>query len=90
MISNIETLKNLGPQCAKHFKEVGITEPEQIYDLGTEAAFEMLYIRFKGEIKFTSVYLYAIEGAILDCNWKEIPDERRTQLIDFFNELRGK
>ena len=25
--------------------------------------------------------LYALEGAILDCHWQEMPDERRSELI---------
>lgn len=86
-MADIDSLPNLGPKTVEHFAAVGITTAEQIQELGTEAAFEVIYNRFAGEFPFSSVYLYALEGAIHNCDWRDLPEKRKTELKDFFHSL---
>lgn len=82
------TLRNLGPRTRPQLQEVGIASREKLAALGTEEAFRRLYFRFAGEFKFSTNYLYALEGAILDCDWRAVPPARRQELKAFLQELK--
>lgn len=71
-------LRNIGPKSAAWLRQVGLRTHEDIAAIGTVEAF--MRVKRAG-FKPTLNLLYAIEGALLDCHWQEIPDERRQELI---------
>jgi DNA transformation protein len=75
---NALKMRNIGPKSAAWLRQVGLRTPEDIAAVGSVEAF--MRVKRAG-FKPTLNLLYAIEGALLDCHWQEIPDERRSELI---------
>jgi DNA transformation protein len=76
----IAALKNLGPTTARDLAEVGVATLAQLQEVGPIDAWHRL-----NELKpkqYSLVGLYALAGAIMDKEWKELEPEYRTQLRD--------
>ena len=73
-----EKLRNIGPKSMAWLRQTGVRTLDDLKAVGALAA----YVRVKrAGFKPSLNLLYALEGAILDCHWQEIPDERRSALI---------
>jgi TfoX-like protein len=71
-------MRNIGPKSAAWLRQVGLRTLDDLAAIGTVEAFmRVKRAGFKPGLNL----LYAIEGALLDCHWQEIPDERRQELI---------
>ena len=71
-------LRNIGPKSAAWLRQVGLRSHEDLAAIGTVEAFmRVKRAGFKPSLNL----LYAIEGALLDCHWQDIPDTRRAELI---------
>ena len=71
-------LRNIGPKSMAWLRQTGVRSLEDLQSVGALAAF----VRVKrAGFRPSLNLLYALEGAILDCHWQEIPDERRSELI---------
>ncbi|MDX1739454.1 MAG: TfoX/Sxy family DNA transformation protein, partial [Alphaproteobacteria bacterium] len=71
-------------------REVGINTSDDLTELGAVEAFRRVYFRYQDEMNFTSVYLYALEGALTDTHWNHIPQSRKDFLKEKFKEITGK
>lgn len=78
MTATAPKMRNIGPKSAAWLRQVGLRTHEDIAAIGTVEAF--MRVKRAG-FKPTLNLLYAIEGALLDCHWQEISDERRQELI---------
>jgi hypothetical protein len=73
-----EKLRNIGPKSMAWLRQTGVRTLEDLKAVGALSAF----VRVKrAGFKPSLNLLYALEGAILDCHWQEIPDARRSELI---------
>lgn len=71
-------MRNIGPKSAAWLRQVGLRTLDDLVAVGTVEAFmRVKRAGFKPGLNL----LYAIEGALLDCHWQEVPDERRQELI---------
>jgi hypothetical protein len=71
-------LRNIGPKGMAWLRQTGVRSLEDLREVGALAA----YVRVRrAGFKPSLNLLYALEGAILDCHWQQIPDERRTELV---------
>jgi TfoX/Sxy family transcriptional regulator of competence genes len=71
-------LRNIGPKSAAWLRQVGLRSREDLAAVGAVDA----YMRVKrAGFKPSLNLLYALEGALLDCHWQEVPDARRSELI---------
>lgn len=66
-------LKNIGPKLAAKMIEAGIDTPEKLRMLGAKKAYRAMYENGDKYGDFNAAYLYALEGAIRDCDWDDIP-----------------
>ncbi len=84
-----KSLRNIGPTVAKKLINAGIDTPAKLKKLGAKKAF--LRIHQTGGFcgKFHAAYLYALEGAIIDCDWREIPEEIKKDFKAFTEKLRN-
>ena len=73
-----DKLRNIGPKSAAWLRQVGLRTRDDLAAVGTVEAF--MRVKRAG-FKPTLNLLYAIEGALQDCHWQEISDERRSELI---------
>lgn len=71
-------LRNIGPKSAAWLRQVGLRTLEDLSEAGAVGAY--MKVRRAG-FKPSLNLLYALEGAILDCHWQDIPDERRSELV---------
>ena len=78
MAATTQKMRNIGPKSAAWLRQVGLRSLEEIAAIGTVEAF--MKVRRAG-FKPSLNLLYALEGALLDCHWQEVPDDRRTELV---------
>ena len=73
-----EKLRNIGPKSMAWLRQTGVRTLDDLKAVGALSAF----VRVKrAGFKPSLNLLYALEGAILDCHWQEIPEARRSELI---------
>jgi len=72
-------MRNIGPKSAAWLRQVGLRTPEDLAAAGPVDAFmRVKRAGFKPSLNL----LYALEGALCDCHWQEVPEERRAQLVE--------
>jgi hypothetical protein len=77
-MSTQEKLRNIGPKSAAWLRQVGLRTRGDLAAAGTVEAFmRVKRAGFKPSLNL----LYALEGALLDCHWQEVPDARRNELV---------
>jgi hypothetical protein len=77
-MSTQEKLRNIGPKSAAWLRQVGLRTRDDLAAAGTVEAFmRVKRAGFKPSLNL----LYALEGALLDCHWQEVPDARRNDLV---------
>ena len=88
----IGELRNLGPACEKDLHAVGIFTAEDIRKLGVEGTLVRLMQQRQARNKnwscFNATYLYALYGAIHDCDWRNIPEQKKTEFKMLTARLR--
>ena len=70
-------LRNIGPKSAAWLRQVGLRSAQDLVAVGAVQAF--LKVRRAG-FKPSLNLLYALEGALLDCHWHDVPEDRRREL----------
>lgn len=71
-------MRNIGPKSAAWLRQVGLRSQEDLVAVGSvEAFFKIKRAGFKPSLNL----LYALEGALLDCHWQQLPDDRRSELL---------
>ena len=81
-------LKNIGPKLAEKLIEAGIDSPEKLRKMGAQVAFDKMYHNGDRYGDFNAAYLYALEGAIRNCDWLEIPESIKKEYKLYANELQ--
>ena len=81
-------LRNVGPKLAAKLIEVNIDTPEKLRELGARRAFEKMYATGDSYGDFNAAYLYALEGAIRNCDWLEIPDKIKQEYKEYAQRLQ--
>lgn len=71
-------LRNIGPKSAAWLRQVGLRTRDDLAAAGPVEAF--MRIKRAG-FKPSMNLLYSIEGALLDCHWQDVPDDRRKTLV---------
>ncbi len=73
-----EKIRNIGPKSAAWLRQVGVRTQEDLERLGAVEAFmKVKRAGFKPSLNL----LYALEGALANCHWAELPDERKAALV---------
>ena len=82
-------LKNIGPVMAKKLINIGIDSPQKLKMMGTKKTFLKLYEKGQFCSKYHAAYLYALEGAIQNCDWRAIPEELKIEYKEYTEQLRN-
>ena len=83
-------LRNVGPKLAEKLIEARIDSPAMLRKVGAKKAFEKMYANGDSYGDFNAAYLYALEGAIRDCDWLEVPDEIKQEYKEYARRLQMK
>ena len=84
-MSELTSLRNIGKELEKKLKFAGITTPEQLRTVGSKEAFLKLKLR---DPYVCLVHLYALEGAIADTEYNQLPEEVKQSLKTFSDSLK--
>lgn len=77
-MSRGEKIRNVGPKSAAWLRQVGIRSLDELREAGVIEAF--LKVRRAG-FRPSLNLIYAMEGALCDCHWQDVPEERRAELL---------
>lgn len=83
-------LRNVGPKLAARLVDAGVDTPQKLRDLGAVKAFEAMYPNGDAYGDFNAAYLYALEGAIRDCDWADLPEDVKLTFKNHAKELQQK
>lgn len=83
-------LRNIGPKLATKLIDAGIDTPAKLRKLGAVKAFEAMYPEGDAYGDFNAAYLYALEGAIRDCAWSELPERTKNNFKLYAQNLQRK
>lgn len=86
----VKQLRNVGPKLAEKLVEARIDRPEKLRQLGAKQAFEKMYASGDSYGDFNAAYLYALEGAIRDCDWRDIPNDIKQEYREYAQRLQTK
>ena len=83
-------LMNIGPVMAKKLVNIGIDSPAKLRKTGAKRAFLKLYEKGQFCSKYHAAYLYALEGAIRNCDWRAIPEKLKKEYKEYTLQLRTR
>ncbi len=73
-----DKMMNVGPKSAAWLRQVGIRSREELVSHGAVGAFvKIKRAGFRPSLNL----LYALEGALLECHWQQLPEARRGELV---------
>lgn len=82
---DLTNLPNIGLTLAEKLKQVGISTPGDLMNIGSENAM----IKIKTVDKDACInMLFALEGAIQGIRWHSLDKNRKTELTEFYNRLK--
>ncbi len=88
----ISEMRNLGPASERDLNAVGILTAEDVKRLGPEETFVRMLLgrvkRGRAVGSCNAAYLYAIHGAIHDIDWRDLPEQKKTEFKAFALALR--
>ncbi len=77
-MSTPQKMRNIGPKSAAWLRQVGLRSFEDLQRVGSVEAFTKIK---RAGFKPSLNLLYALEGALLDCHWQQLPEQRRGELL---------
>jgi DNA transformation protein len=85
-----KALRNIGPVVAKQLVNVGIDSPEKLKEAGAIKAYQTIVNSGQQCGCYNAAYLYALEGAINDCDWRKLPEQRKREFKECTEKMRKK
>ncbi len=76
--SELLQLKNLGMASVNILRAIGVNTHADLKHLGAVEAYRRIRAR---NISVSKVMLYALEGALLDIHWNDIPPDLKANLV---------
>ena len=77
-MTRLTSLRNIGPKSAGWLESVGIHTIDDLFDFGAVKAYQMVKLAYPDRV--TLNLLYALQGALLDLPWNELPHEMKAML----------
>lgn len=71
-------LRNIGPKTLARLAEIGVEDLAGLREIGAVDAYRRLKFRFPRDVSLNA--LYALEAALLDCHWRDLPVGRKVEL----------
>lgn len=84
-MSDLTSMINIGNEMSKKLTAVGIDSSEKLIELGAKQAFLKLKETYP---QVCLVHLYALEGAILNTEFNNLPEEKKKELKEFSDFLK--
>jgi len=85
-MAEITKMPNLGEIAEKRLAKIGITDSEQLIEIGAKEAYIRLNI-VEGDTCFST--LCALEGAIQNVRWHDLSVDKKEDLKQFFKQAHN-
>lgn len=82
----LSSMKNIGKELERKLTAVGVDSPDALLELGSKQAFFKLKEVYP---QVCLVHLYALEGAVRDTQFNNLPEETKQDLKAFSDFLKG-
>lgn len=73
-------LRNIGPVSVKWLAEIGVESLEDLERVGPVEAYRRVSASQPGKASLN--LLWALQGAVMDLHWTDVPDEIKQELLD--------
>ncbi len=83
--TGLTELANIGTEMARKLESVDVHSPERLAELGAKEAFSRLKAKYSN---VCTVHLYALEGAIRNVEFNNLPAETKADLKAFSDSLK--
>jgi hypothetical protein len=71
-------IRNVGPKSAAWLRQIGVRSTEDLARVGpVEAFLKVKRAGFRPSLNL----LYSMAGALADCHWADLPEERKQELL---------
>ncbi len=77
-------IRNLGPKSTVWLEEIGVGSLEDLHAIGALEAYRRVKSARAG---VSIVLLYALQGAVFDCHWNDLPPGMKEELQAAAREL---
>jgi len=84
-MDKLTSLRNIGEKMEKRLNAVGVFSVQELAELGSKEAFARIKTH---DPSVCVVYLYALEGAISDMEYNQLPEAVEEDLKRFCERLR--
>lgn len=85
-IRHLTRAKNIGPSLAKRLHEIGIYTLTDLAVITPAKAYITLCRKFPGTPLPVTLYLYALQGALMDVHRSRLPKRLQKELFDKVNK----
>ncbi|MCP8899235.1 TfoX/Sxy family protein [Gilvimarinus xylanilyticus] len=76
--SELLQLKNLGMASVNILRAIGINNYQDLKTIGAVGAYQRIKER---DINVSKVMLYALQGALMDVHWNDLPPDMKAELV---------
>lgn len=72
--------KNIGPTITKKLNEIGVFTLADLAEMTPKIAYDRVCISNPNKTIPKCYYLYSLQGALLDLDWRELPEKIKADL----------
>ena len=72
--------KNIGKTIAKRLNEIGVFTLVDLAEMTPKVAYQKISDNYPNKTIPKCYYLYSLQGALLDLDWRELPEEVKSEL----------
>ena len=84
-MTELTSMRNIGKELERKLKAVGIDSAEALKQTGSKDAFFRLKVHYPN---VCLVHLHALQGAIDNVEYNQLPDEVKRDLKNFSDDLK--
>ena len=79
--NNLKGAKNIGPTIEKRLNEIGVFSLADLSETTPVKAYQNICKQHPDKTIPVCYYLYSLQGALLDLNWNDLPEELKSELL---------
>ncbi len=79
----MDKIRNIGPTTAGWLSEVGVSSITELERVGVVETYRRVRELRPGDVSLN--LLWALQGALMDLHWSDVPDEIKQQLMEQLN-----
>ena len=72
--------KNIGKTIAKRLNEIGVFTLADLAQMTPKVAYQKICDKYPDRTIPKCYYLYSLQGALLDLDWRKLPDKVKSEL----------